>query len=213
MPTAAPPPRPWGYYDAALAPVWPRIRSLVDAERAALGRAQLDRGVDGLLDSLRPVLRWSPPVLEADYPVDRDLHLAGRGLLLVPSVFCWRTPVTLVDAELRPVLVYPIAPGPDWWSDLDDRSPKALARLLGPSRAAALRVVEDGCTSGELARRIGVTAPTASQHAAVLREAKPDRHHPPPQHGGPHPDTPRHRAAHGRPLNDGARQTRDGDER
>jgi DNA-binding transcriptional ArsR family regulator len=162
-----------GYYRAALAPVWPQIRSRVDADRVLRGRALLDHGVDGLLHSLRPTLRWLPPVLEADYPVDRDLHLAGRGLLLVPSLFCHGTPVTLVDPDLQPVLVYPVGKEPGWWYGPADRTtPGSLARLLGPSRAAALCVIEYGCTTGELARRIGVTAPTASQHTAVLRDAE-----------------------------------------
>lgn len=161
------------YYHAVLAPVWPRLQALVDADRGARSRALLDRGIHGLLNSLRPTLRWSPPVLEADYPVDRDLHLAGRGLLLVPSVFCRRTPVTFIDPDLPPVLVYPVALEPSWWTDPAHRTPAAdaLARLLGYSRAAALRVIEDGCTTGEIARRIGVSSPTVSQHTAMLREA------------------------------------------
>ncbi|WP_446039829.1 ArsR/SmtB family transcription factor [Streptomyces sp. SID1121] len=162
-----------GYHHAAIAPLWPRIQALVDADRAVRARALLDHGTDGLLNSSRPTLRWSPPVLEADYPVDRDLHLAGRGLLLVPSVFCWRTPVTFIDDDLPPVLVYPVVQEPGWWGDPGRRAGRgALAAMLGPTRAAALRVIEDGCSTGELARRIGVTPPTASQHAAVLREAR-----------------------------------------
>jgi len=161
-----------GYHEAVIAPFWPRIQALVDADRAVRARALLDHGVDGLLNSLRPTLRWSPPVLEADYPVDRDLHLAGRGLLLVPSIFCWRTPVTFINADLPPVLVYPVAQQPAWWTDPGGQAGRtALAALLGPTRAAALLVIEDGCPTGELARRIGVTPPTASQHATVLREA------------------------------------------
>ena len=160
-----------GYHRAALAPLWPRIQTLIDADRAVRARALLDHGIHGLLHSLRPTMRWSPPVLEADYPVDRDLHLSGRGLLLVPSVFCHRTPVTLIDADLRPVLVYPVTKEPGWWADLGHAPGDSLVRLLGTSRAAALHVIEDGCTTGELARRIGVSAPTASQHTAVLREA------------------------------------------
>jgi DNA-binding transcriptional ArsR family regulator len=162
------------YHRTVLAPVWPRLQALVDADRAQQGRAFTDHGVEGLLQTLGPALRWRPPVLEADYPVDRDLYLDGRGLVLVPSVFCWRTPVTLVDPELRPVLVYPVSPGPGWHLSPAERIPgpeDRLAHLLGHSRAAALRVIEDGCTTGELARRIGVTPPTASQHATILREA------------------------------------------
>jgi DNA-binding transcriptional ArsR family regulator len=165
-----------GYHRAAVAPSWSQIHALVDAERAEGSRGLLDQGVDGLLHSLRPTFRWSPPVLEADYPYDRDLHLNGRGVLLIPSMFCWRTPVTYVDPELPPVLVYPVAPGIGWWttpSGTPDTKPgDALARLLGATRAAALRVIEDGCNTAELARRIGVSPPTASQHAAVLREAR-----------------------------------------
>ncbi|WP_052744409.1 ArsR/SmtB family transcription factor [Streptomyces odonnellii] len=90
----------------------------------------------------------------------------------MPSVICHRTPVTFIDPGLPPVLVYPVTREPGWWADPTERTPgDALVRLLGPSRAAALRVIEYGCTTGELARRIGVTPPTASQHTAVLREA------------------------------------------
>jgi DNA-binding transcriptional ArsR family regulator len=162
------------YHRTVLAPVWPRLQALVDADRAQRARTLMDHGIDGLLQTLGPTLRWRPPVLEADYPVDRDLYLDGRGLVLVPSVFCWRTPVTLVDPELRPILVYPVSPSPGWHLNPAGRVPALedrLAHLLGHSRAAALRVIEDGCTTGELARRIGITPPTASQHATILREA------------------------------------------
>ncbi|MEV7862122.1 winged helix-turn-helix domain-containing protein [Streptomyces hirsutus] len=48
---------------------------------------------------------------------------------------------------------------------------RALARVLGPGRALTLRMVEEGCTTGELARRTGLAAPTASRNATALREA------------------------------------------
>ncbi|HEX2419536.1 MAG TPA: ArsR family transcriptional regulator, partial [Micromonosporaceae bacterium] len=88
-----------GYHRAAVAPHWSRIHALVDADRAVRARALLDSGVEGLLNSLRPVLQWHPPVLTARYPVDRDLYLNGRGLVLVPSAFCWQDPITLIDPE------------------------------------------------------------------------------------------------------------------
>jgi hypothetical protein len=160
------------YHRAVIAPHWPRMRALVEADRAAGARSLLDHGGEGMLAGLRPAGRWRPPVLEVDYPVEHDIHLGGRGLLLVPSVFCCRVPVTLIDPALPPVLVYPVTRGPDWWKGpAGGRGSKTLANLLGPTRAACLRVIEDGCTTTELARRTGVSPPTASQHACALREA------------------------------------------
>lgn len=46
-----------------------------------------------------------------------------------------------------------------------------LASLLGRTRAHALEALADPCTTGELARRIGVSPATASHHATVLRAA------------------------------------------
>ncbi|MCF3131724.1 helix-turn-helix domain-containing protein [Streptomyces olivochromogenes] len=162
-------------HQSLIAPVWPRIRAHVEADRALRARSLLKGGPEGLLAGFGPTLRWKSPVLEADYPVTRDIFLDGRGLLLIPSVFCWRTPVTLIDPSLPPVLVYPIGRGPGWWAGAGQQDGAArrdgLEALLGRTRAAALRAVEDGCTTGELARRLGISAPTASEHACVLREA------------------------------------------
>ncbi|MFH8480870.1 ArsR/SmtB family transcription factor [Streptomyces sp. NPDC018055] len=156
------------YHDAAVEPYWPHIRASVEADRAVRGRALLDGGADGLLATLPPMIRWRAPVLEVDYPVDRDLYLDGRGLLLQPSFFCRSTPVVYRDPSLPPVLVYPVThtgapefaePGP--W----------LGRLVGHTRSAVLQSIGNGCTTSELARRAGVSLASASQHASVLREA------------------------------------------
>jgi DNA-binding transcriptional ArsR family regulator len=163
------------YHRVSIAPYWSHIQRRVDAERAARARAALDGGAGHLLASLRPILRWDPPVLEADYPVRRDLHLGGRGLLLIPSLFCWRRPVMLADTELPPVLVYPVEPEPSRLAAAAPERPAAgsrpLVRLLGRTRATALEVIAAGCTTTELARRLGVSAASASEHATTLREA------------------------------------------
>lgn len=162
------------YFDAALTPCWSAVRAQIEADRAVRARDMLRGGVDALLSSLGPSLRWRPPVLETAYPFDRDLRLDGRGLLLVPSVFCWQTPITLTDPTLPPVLVYPVARTQHWWSPqrAGGETRMTLERLLGHGRAAVLRVLEDGCTTGEAARRAGVTAATASEHVRILREAE-----------------------------------------
>ncbi|SCF77748.1 MULTISPECIES: winged helix-turn-helix domain-containing protein [unclassified Streptomyces] len=157
------------YHRAAIEPYWPHIRARTEADRALRGRALLDGGADELLGTLPPMLRWRSPVLEADYPVDRELRLDGRGLLLQPSFFCRGTPVVHRDPTLPPVLVYPVT-----HSDaptVTERPGPSLGRLVGHTRSAVLRAIEHGSTTSELARRTGVSLASASQHACVLREA------------------------------------------
>ncbi|MFE9253614.1 helix-turn-helix domain-containing protein [Streptomyces sp. NPDC006879] len=162
------------YHRAAVEPYWARIQAQVEAERAARGRAVLDGGADELLASLPPMLRWNPPVLECDYPVDRDVQLGGRGLLLQPSFFCRRTAVTLHDPGLSPVLVYPAqhASSPVGAEPSRARDGlRGLGKLVGHTRSVVLRAIGDGATTSELARRAGVSLASASQHACVMREA------------------------------------------
>jgi DNA-binding transcriptional ArsR family regulator len=160
------------YHEAVIEPAWPVVRTRVERDRGRRMHALAGGGCERLLNGFRPLMRWDAPVLEVAYPVDRDLVLAGRGLLLVPAYFCWRAPVTLVDDELRPVLVYPIEHDPRVTPErptaTDDRP---LTDLLGRTRAAVLRAVESGGTTTQLSRRSGTSLASASQHATVLREA------------------------------------------
>ncbi|MGW1495173.1 ArsR/SmtB family transcription factor [Streptomyces sp. NPDC002402] len=157
------------YHRAAIEPYWPHIQATVEADRAVRGRALLDGGAGELLASLPPVLRWRAPVLEADYPAERELHLDGRGLLLQPSFFCRGTPVVYRDTGLPPVLVYPAAHScaPAFGESGDP----SLGKLVGHTRSVVLQAIRYGCTTSELARRAGVSLASASQHAAVLRQA------------------------------------------
>jgi DNA-binding transcriptional ArsR family regulator len=115
------------------------------------------------------MMRWEAGELHVDYPLDQEMHLDGRGLLLVPSYFCWRYPVTLLDPELPPVLIYPAQRAAELARS--DANQQALAALLGGTRAAALAAIGDGCSTSDLGRRVGVSAAAASQHATVLRNA------------------------------------------
>ncbi|MEU2430361.1 helix-turn-helix domain-containing protein [Streptomyces sp. NPDC007861] len=160
-----------GYHRAAVEPYWPQTQAAVEADRAARGRALLDGGAGELLASLPPMLRWRAPVLEADYPADRDVRLQGRGLLLQPSYFCRGTAVVRRDPELPPVLVYPVTHACGRSAADTERERVRLGRLVGHTRSAVLLSIGNGCTTSELARRAGVSLASASQHACVLREA------------------------------------------
>ncbi|MEU0536311.1 winged helix-turn-helix domain-containing protein [Amycolatopsis tolypomycina] len=158
------------YFSVALASSWSAITGLVRADRLQRGHTMLSHGVEGMLATLHPTVRWRSPVLEVAYPVDQELHLGGRGLLLVPSMFCWQSPVTLLDPGRQPVLVYPVGRRPGWFGGAPNRSAE---QLLGRTRAAVLEAICElpAPTTSELATELGVSPASASQHATVLRES------------------------------------------
>ncbi|MFJ3640868.1 ArsR/SmtB family transcription factor [Streptomyces sp. NPDC090108] len=164
------------YHRTVIEPHEEWMRECVHAERIRLARHLLDGGAERLLEGLGPAIRWRHPRLEAGtYPTEHDIRLEGRGLLLIPSYFCWKGPVSLADPALPPVLVYSLHPhespgGPGPHAAEAAGSP-SLAALLGRARAAILRATAAGATTTEAARRAGVTPATASHHTTALRDA------------------------------------------
>jgi DNA-binding transcriptional ArsR family regulator len=161
-----------GYRRIALGSSWQRMRARVEADRSMRSRTQWYGGTEAMLRTFGPGIRWRAPVLECDYPVEKDIHLYGRGLLLIPSYFCRHTPVALADPSLPPTLVYPARMTvAATTSPPGDTAGAHLARLLGHTRAAVLQSLGGDCTTTELARRAGVSVSSASEHASVLRGA------------------------------------------
>ncbi|RPF22297.1 ArsR/SmtB family transcription factor [Myceligenerans xiligouense] len=159
------------YHRHAVAPVWERVRSAVETDRAARAHTLVTAGAQDALAALHPAATWSGRTLRVDDGrPDRDIHLAGRGLRLVPSYFCGQVPVTFADPALEPTLVLPVAHAP-YGDDRDGRATGSLSLLLGRTRAAALRALVTPVTTGALARRTATSPASASQHAAVLRQA------------------------------------------
>ncbi|GGP82505.1 ArsR/SmtB family transcription factor [Streptomyces melanogenes] len=169
------------YFDACLNPYWERIRTQVHRDRARRTAVLADGGWEALFRTLHPSARWSHPVLELDYPVDQEMHLHGRGLVLQPSFFCRYNVTSLLDPRLQPVLVHPIDHDPDWALPAPPGAEtKALTVLLGATRAQLLDATANGAaTTRQLARSAHTTPPNASRHLTALREAalvRSDRH-------------------------------------
>ncbi|MEV0643840.1 helix-turn-helix domain-containing protein [Phytomonospora sp. NPDC050363] len=155
------------FHDTAIAPHRRALEAAFDRDRARRAAAMAEHGVEGLLASLAPTATWSAGELRVPNHPRQEIDLGGRGLLLVPSYFCIRHPMTLFDESHPPVLIYPIAR-----SGAPSRASRgSLPALIGQTRAAVLDTIGAGGSTTELARRVGVSPASASEHARVLRDA------------------------------------------
>jgi DNA-binding transcriptional ArsR family regulator len=162
------------YWRAALEPFWHMMQAHAQADTAYRGQVLLAGGVRRLLVTLHPSVDWRPPLLLIQNGSDEDILLRGTGLVLQPSFFLWPTPIVLHEPGMPAVLVYPINPSPGWSHDADRTSmPRlsGLSALLGRTRAAVLEAARPGRSTTEIARCVGTSLPTASQHTSVLRGA------------------------------------------
>ena len=170
---------------AVVAPYWSNIRRHLAVEAAARTQVIAATGIEALFRSLHPTVCWNSPALELlSHPgPPTDVHLHGRGIELVPVVFLSTVegPFWSVDDPSAPaVLFYPavrclsdgakiFTAGTESLAGGGTGGDGPLAELLGRTRAAALTAIAGGCTTGTLARRLGISNAGASQHTSVLR--------------------------------------------
>ncbi|WP_163506600.1 winged helix-turn-helix domain-containing protein [Fodinicola acaciae] len=155
-------------YDLLVAPQWPAVGTTVAHDRGERVRLLTERGVGAMLASLPGILGWDGRVLLTRFPESHTIHLQGRGLTVVPSYFCSGNPITFIDADLPPVLIY--AAG-DARRGSATAPPEHLAAVVGRTRAACLHSLQHPATTTELAGRLGISIGTASKQAALLRQA------------------------------------------
>jgi DNA-binding transcriptional ArsR family regulator len=160
-------------FERLVTPYRRAIQTAVGRDRRIRTSAFAHGGVEGMLNSLRPMMTWSAGELCVPGHRDQELRLRGRGLLLIPSYFCVTGPLTMLDPELPPVLIYPVERRADALPYKGAANLAALEALVGTTRAAVLEVVgaREGTITTEMARRVGISAASASEHATVLREA------------------------------------------
>jgi len=154
------------YHDACLGDVWKRVQANKSEAVTAVTNTLIKQGVLAALGALGPSIRWKGDHLEVDHHREAEVDLAGRGIRLVPSVF-WQTPQFTERRVPQPTLTFPVDAAPV----ARDDGPDALVTLLGRTRADVLRAAVTGSGTGEIARRLGVSAASVSEHATALRQA------------------------------------------
>lgn len=152
---------------AAVEPEWPSMRQALRAE--LLERAvQVNReGLRQVVPRLHPSLAFERDVVTVRARVEIDVDCPS-GLVLVPSLFITDRVQCTTSDHWAPTIYYP-ASGRYLWAT--PPAPRSLDRLLGTTRATILTALTTPMQTTVLARLVGVTAPTVSEHLTVLREA------------------------------------------
>jgi DNA-binding transcriptional ArsR family regulator len=180
---------------ALLAPHWPRLRAVLEADVAYHARRLADGGMQRLFTGLHPQLSWvdgtlittgapaqppEPPGLDGGRAgaagdggdtAQGQGQGQGQGLVLVPSVFFWPEAGSPFDPPWQPTVVYPARGIGGLWEESGPTASTALVRLLGANRAAILSALDAPTTTTALAHRHAMAMSSVSAHLAVLRDA------------------------------------------
>ncbi|MDH2425002.1 DUF5937 family protein [Sphaerisporangium sp. TRM90804] len=161
-----------GFWEAALAPHWPRVRTLLDGDVLHRARLLARGGLAEMFDDLAPNVRWREDTLTIEHRTATGPRpLRGRGLLLVPSAFTWPDVFSVSTAPWQPTLRYPPRGVGTLWEREPRDAPRALAGVLGRTRALLLAELHQPTSTKELARRTGLSEAGANQHLTALRRA------------------------------------------
>jgi DNA-binding transcriptional ArsR family regulator len=156
------------YWELAVAPTWPEMRLVLEADTTYRARQLAVGGARLLFADMHPNLRWRDGVLEIEEMIsEHTVAGAGRGLLLTPPIFAVKPAPPLVPEE-PPSLVYPSRGIATLWSPAPQPDPGALSDLLGAPRARILAMLDEPLPTVEIARRLNVTPSAVSQHLRVL---------------------------------------------
>ena len=164
------------YWQRALEPHWNRLTAILDGDVLYHARRMALEGPEKMLAEMHPRLRYANNAIEIETPGKPDcllLHghsLQGDGLQLVPSIFAGRGIHWQVVPEWHPMIIY-VARGVGLWrQDMPERNP-SLEIALGEGRARVLQQLTTPANTGEIARKLHITAGAASQHLSRLNEA------------------------------------------
>lgn len=160
------------YHEVAVAPHWPRLRVLLEGDVLKRAQALAFGGPEALFDDLHPTVHYREGLLEVEKPFQIEgVTPGGRGILLVPCAFVWPRLYAIIAAPWQPSLVYAPRGAARLWVSSPSHVEGALAAALGLGRASVLKGLAIPRTTTELARQLGLSPGTTSEHLSRLRRA------------------------------------------
>lgn len=164
----------WRYWDVAVGPYWMRMCAVLEDDVSHRAAAAVTIGINQLLDDLHPEVSVRDGVLCIDMPKHDPGRFTGVRLTLVPSVFVWPRLIVNHDTDDEFELTYAARGVGRVWEGVDPRDAHPddrISALLGRSRAAILDLVVVPMSTTQLARHLGQSPGSVSQHLAILRDS------------------------------------------
>jgi DNA-binding transcriptional ArsR family regulator len=157
-------------WEHLVSPWWPRVRDALNADIAHRSRILAEHGVGDAV-VVHAQMRWAGDRLDLGAYGTEERVLGGDGLIMVPSAFTWPSVLAVTGRPWQPTLVYPVRGVSAVWTDRPVTASRALARLLGRTRARVLTALAEPASTTVLAARLGVAASGTSAHLTALHQA------------------------------------------
>ncbi len=159
-------------YDRLIAPYWPRIRAVLDADIAYRARQLAAGGAAGLFAGLHPDLHFADgrlTLIDAARGNRAATGTAPDGLVLVPLVLGPPYVLIKLHTTTQTTVRYPARGVGTLWTAGTRPVSGSTIRLLGRPRAELLELLRSPATTTDVARTLNVTPSAVSQHLGVLR--------------------------------------------
>lgn len=159
------------YWDRCFSPFWPAFRTVLRADIRYRATQIADHGLRYMIDALTPSLSFDGSRLACQNRVGTSYEsaIAGRGLVLVPSLFTLNISYPAA-ARHDPTLIYPVR----GHGNLDTVAMPGsghLSVLVGDARARLLISLSEPRSTSELALLLGKTSSAINQQLQSLTAA------------------------------------------
>ncbi len=160
------------YWQAAVDPVWQRLRALSMADLTYRMEQFAGGGVARVLRELHDEISLEHDRLLIDkrHHCNHRLDLAGTGVLLVPCVFSWPTLIVECCKVDQPSLTYPPRGVAEFWAESRIGLTDPLCALVGRTRAMLLAMLSLPRTTTQLAEQLDLSPAAVSQHLKILKD-------------------------------------------
>lgn len=168
-------------HEAFFARLWHQSSSVLLAAAADVEAMVARQPLPLVMTALNPGVQYFPSTQQVAFDKLQNAFVRAehRSYVLVPSVFTQPHIVVKFDQSYGPqspdlpvVITFPVAQMGVATEERVDAIQSRMSVLADPSRMDIIRhLVNEDCTTTELARRTGMSAPQVSRHLRKLREA------------------------------------------